>query len=372
MKIRIVPLFTCTMIVILFLVPRPGKGQAERRESSPFESAEICANCHESISKAWRKGPHADSWKSVVYHAARAGYVNASSGGGMLHCEACHAPVAYRTGDVHLMEPVSTEGVTCDACHTLRPSPDDPGSYEPAGGKVKAGPSGDCAATLHRCRREPFLSNPGFCASCHYYVNPSGIPMYTEYLEWKEAGSDPDRWCDRCHVEKSDGKPGAGGAHAFVPLRGPGGLLARALLLYIDLQRAGEVVINVRVRNSGAAHAVPGGPPIRAISLDVRGYNDMEKEVFSDSSRVFARTIDSPVSISFGMPVPWLGWAESSDTRIYPGETKVARFSTGRTDIVRATARLIYRRFDVPREVAREFFGESDFPVMATASALVD
>jgi hypothetical protein len=128
-------------------------------------------------------------------------------------------------------------------------------------------------------------------------------------------------------------------------------------------------VLIVRVRNTGAGHAVPGGPPIRSLLLDVRGYNESGTEVYRDSTTVMSRVVEAPISPETGLTLPWLGWREVKDDRIYPGMSKTFSFRTGRNDLVRAHAKLLYIRFDMMLE--EDFFSDEDPPVMATAGVRI-
>lgn len=338
-------------------------------EEYKYEGAEVCSSCHEEAYREWKDGPHAKSWNNLIYHAARAGYIKATAAEGGLHCEDCHSPIASMTVDEYLLNPISTEGVTCDVCHTM--AADEKSGFKkflPQGGKEKAGPTGDCPSDLHPCRKEDRLTTSEFCAVCHHYVNRYGVPIYTEYSEWKSSrfGSEGITCLD-CHTQRGKVGERSWGVHRLIPLEGDRGLLRQALSLDMELKTAWdyESVLTVRVRNTGAGHAVPGGPPIRSIRLEVKAYDANDDLVFADTSKVMSRAVESPISPDTGLTLPWLGWSVVSDERIFPGETRVFNFKTGRQDVVRATARLLYHRFSMM--VEEDFFPDTEPPVMTTA-----
>lgn len=347
--------------MVLTLLPAPHLNSSE---NPVFESARRCSNCHEKIYKAWNEGPHAHSWDNLVYHAARAGFIKASAGEGIQYCDRCHAPLASLIGDVHFMNPVTSEGVTCDVCHTMS-SPGDSMSagLQPTGGEVKTGPTGDCPSDLHGCREDPALATPEFCAVCHQFSTQSGVAIYTEYSEWKNSRYHEEGVsCVDCHTSE--------GTHGLIPLEGSSGMLQRALKVYISIRQSSETVLFVKVKNIGAGHAVPGGPPIRSILIDVRGYDERDREVYSDTTTVLSRVVEGPVSLETGLTLPWLGWAEVKDDRLYPGQSRDFAFETGRDDVVRAEVKVLYIRFTMT--VEEDFFGDDDPPVMASAEVRLE
>jgi hypothetical protein len=351
--------FPAALLFLLFCALSPVPLLPASGEAA-CESARACGTCHEEIYRAWSEGAHARTWQSILYHAARSGYMSVSAERDPVHCEACHAPIALATGDLHLLNPCSREGVTCDVCHTMR-SPGQGGSgFIPSGGPVKSGPTGECPSGLHGCRKDEVLTTARLCGACHQYANQAGVPLYTEYAEWSEGSeAHGGRSCQDCHFAAGLAAAGPGGSHRLLPLEGQGELLEKALSLTASLQRQGEVIISVIVANTGAGHAVPGGPPLRSIVLDVRGYDSFGFEVYRDESVVFARLVRAPLSPDTGLEIPWLAWEEVRDDRIQAGEKKPYDFATGRSDIVKARVSLLYRRYRLHKHAEEILLGES-------------
>jgi len=88
------------------------------RPSKVFvDGAGRCGECHEKMFDEWETSAHARAATSPVYLAALASSGNEQCG------TRCHAPLATAMGAKDM---VTSEGVTCDVCHTLRdpkPSP---------------------------------------------------------------------------------------------------------------------------------------------------------------------------------------------------------------------------------------------------------
>jgi hypothetical protein len=335
-----------------------------------FESARACAVCHEIIYRDWSEGAHAKTWENVLYHSARAEYMRAAAAEDLLRCERCHAPVALLADDSHLLDPAAREGVTCDVCHTMRAPERGNGVLQPTGGNVKSGPTGRCPSGLHGCRKEERLTGAGLCAACHHYANEAGVPLYTEFTEWtqwmrsEKAGIGLS--CRDCHFAPGGAEDLPGSGHRLLPLEGKGGLLENALTLGARILKEGEDLISVEVTNARAGHSVPGGPPLRSIVLEVRGYDSFGFEVFRDESVVFARRVDCPTSPATGLAIPWLAVRELQDDRIRAGETRSHTFRTGRSDIAKARVGLVYRRYRLHEDAEGTLLGQSPAVVMSS------
>lgn len=332
-----------------------------------YESARTCRTCHESLYKAWSEGAHAKTWENILYHAARSAYMSASAELGSVHCDGCHAPISHMTGDFHLLDPESREGITCDVCHTLASSAVGNGRPVSSGERVKSGPTGDCPSGFHDCRKEEALGHARLCGVCHQYRNRSGVSLYTEYEEWTQIReSRGGQSCCDCHFSAAAEDSAPGASHLLIPLEGEGGLLEKALAVEARLERKDEVIVSVSVTNAGAAHAVPGGPPLRSVILEVRGYDTFGFEVYRDASVVFARRVNGPRSPATGLEIPWLAWETVTDERIGAGEKKSYSFSTGRSDIVKARVSLLYKRYSLREYTEETILPESSSSVMTS------
>src|SRR6185503_5655544 len=67
-----------------------------------------CGECHGKMYDEWETSAHAKSVSSPIYVASLANAKDRDT------CDHCHAPLGPEGATV------TTEGVTCDVCHTLR------------------------------------------------------------------------------------------------------------------------------------------------------------------------------------------------------------------------------------------------------------
>src|SRR5262249_17771994 len=131
-------------------------------------------------------------------------------------CERCHAPLG---GVAAVGEPVTDEGITCDAGHTIAQAAARPGGGAfrlPRDGNVKFGPALDTKVIyFHRMGCAPFQEESSVCGACHLFYRslPGGaqLPVLTEYEEWA-SGPDGDgsMECQGCHMPAAAGEAAVG------------------------------------------------------------------------------------------------------------------------------------------------------------------
>ena len=81
---------------------------AVKEEAVALVPAARCGECHGKIEQEWRSSAHARADVSQLYRAMRA---NTAA----VDCDRCHAPLRA----VSASDPIASEGVGCDTCHTL-------------------------------------------------------------------------------------------------------------------------------------------------------------------------------------------------------------------------------------------------------------
>jgi hypothetical protein len=93
--------------------------------------------------------------------------------------------------------------------------------------------------------------------------------------------------------------PGAASATRFAAVgdHAAGADLQRALTVLLSLpspeiQRGAEVVVGLRIQNTGAGHAVPTGSPFKSLRLRAELLGEDGKALAPDWSRDFARTVE--------------------------------------------------------------------------------
>jgi hypothetical protein len=281
-------------------VPSPGDASAEAgavetpSETLSTASARRCGECHGTLEEQWRESAHARAERSPLYRAmARAAHDD--------RCQRCHAPIDSLAG---ADSPAHGEGVTCDACHAMREA-----RADPAGGafslnlvdNTKYGPNCDAKNHyFHKVGCSPMHSESRQCGSCHllYVPTPGGtsLPVYTEYDEWVASASGAASIvCQDCHMRGTAAEDAVGaGMRPAVPshtfMGGSDGRL-RAVAWRIAVSgEKGTIRAEVKLKNYGAAHAVPAGMPGRRLILRLRIF-DAESHLVDSKERVFARIV---------------------------------------------------------------------------------
>jgi hypothetical protein len=270
--------------------------------------ASRCGECHGKMEDEWEISSHARAKTSPTYQAAFADAKDPT-------CDRCHAPLAVPTGQ----DIVSTEGVTCDVCHTLRdPVP------SAAGGKfrlaiddmVKYGPRCNLKDHyFHRMGCSPEHTQAAICGSCHWW-EPKGVPVLTEYADWR-AGPAAKTPCQGCHMPTERASLAVGSpARTGVPHHGLLGLASdlrrRALALSVASHDDGaDLVVAVMLTNATAGHYVPAGLPERRIVVRV-----------TVGSEIQVRELGRVLVDAGGTEVPfWRATKVARDSRIAPGAT---------------------------------------------------
>lgn len=238
-----------------------------------------CGECHEKMFEEWKPSSHAMAASSPLYLAARKNAGNDGCG------DRCHTPLASALGKT---DPVASEGITCDVCHTLRdpkPSPKGSDFRLAIEDMVKYGPRCDLDDHyFHRmgCSKEHATAE--ICGGCHWWER-KGIPVFTEYKDFID-GDDAKKGvvCQDCHMpgekaELANGSP----VRAGVPHHGLLGiasdLRARAVAVEVTVKPAQQqpdwdnvegIQVEVTVTNTTAAHYIPSGLPERRIDVRAR------------------------------------------------------------------------------------------------------
>ncbi len=303
-----------------------------------FTSSKVCAKCHSQIFKTWKESMHAMSTSDPIF---RASYMEAhykSGGKAEQICLRCHAPTTKFTHGYNLDVGATSEGLTCDFCHSLKDVDLSNQEYPFILdlGLTKYGPNKGGKVKVHKVAYSPLHLSSKICASCHEYT-PNGLPVMSTYSEWKKSVyAEENKPCQSCHMPKmkadgadSSSKPG----EKVVSHKLAGGLSIIQLEKAIDLKIASvqrgkdRITVNVNVTNRGSGHRVPTGMSTRKLMLycEVRisggkVYRDKvvyEKVIFDKDG--FELTRDADIMLGMGTSI-------AKDNRIFPKETRKERF----------------------------------------------
>ena len=278
----------------------------------------------------WEVSAHAKAMSSPLFKASQADAKSTA-------CLRCHAPLIAQLGD----DPIATEGVTCDVCHTMRdvkPTADG-GSFRLAtGDMVRYGPRCDLKDHyFHRMGCSPEHDQAVICSACHWWED-RGVPIFTEYADWK-AGPAAEVPCQSCHMPKEKaalavGSPKRDGVPHHGLLGVATDLRRRALELKVSVgDRDGQLLVGVDVRNVNAGHFVPSGLPERRLYVVAQAG---EAVVGEEWGRVLVD--DTGAEVPF-----WRATKVREDLRIASGATRHTDLRLATDGAGVATVRVFYR-----------------------------
>lgn len=249
-----------------------------------FKNPERCRTCHKEIYQEWEQSLMSQSfthhWDDVEYfklalpHALKLDKVAGVKEG----CIACHAPLAFLTGDIPPKTPAAgtraNEGVSCEICHSISGSTEKEPfnfSYTIKPGKIKFGPRKDGQSSFHGIEYSEFIKSPKLCATCHDEQSPYGAWVKETYREWKNSPyAREGTACQDCHMYRAPGKAARSGKlrpdlahHTFHGAHFPDKMNGAVdIALYADVKQASPgSSVNVRAElfNGKVGHHIPSG-----------------------------------------------------------------------------------------------------------------
>lgn len=325
-------------------------------------SAIICKECHATIFSEWQ-----ESWMARAFTQERfqrdyvqmRKYDRRTSSSESARCLTCHAPAALLVEDIEVAAPVSREGVTCDVCHRVKRVKPGKARFRPE--YAPAGPRfgmRDVPVEGHPVRASAAFADSTLCASCHFEQIAPGIHIERTFDEW--AGSSyaaSGVSCADCHMPRRAGPATrtAGfesdsdlhASHRFEGGHAGSTLLAGAAQI-VEIARAGDRFVSVRVRNVRAGHSIPtaGAHPNELIAYVE--FRDASGGTVARAEQAFRfEYLDAT-----GRPAdPSVPVRSVRDTTLGAGAEKALRFSIptvegsreGDPSVVEVVARLVYR-----------------------------
>ncbi|AGA33681.1 Cytochrome c family protein [Thioalkalivibrio nitratireducens DSM 14787] len=272
-------------------------------------SASVCQGCHEDIYEQWSGSMHAKSTalRDPIHELLYRQEVGDPREEGQVHqrsqrfpvCLQCHAPNAAADKVTKLdAKDAYAEGVNCVACHQISGYK---GVRQPEGGLRLGILAYETSDQLQAATGFPFdkLQEPGnssnphlptgtldafgqavpaalpldanprmlrsseLCLGCHHLrPNPQGVPLCATGDEIEASGAQVT--CQSCHMPVADGfaNHSMGGGHDPA-------MLARAVVLTVDVQPNGDGVRADVVMQNQLPHKMPTGAPFRNIQVRV-------------------------------------------------------------------------------------------------------
>jgi hypothetical protein len=248
-----------------------------------FSRSDTCGECHRDIYRMWRASAHAKAMEDPVFLDAFRQTKDREGAPVARACLECHAPTVSLTKDYDLAQKLSWEGVGCDVCHSIAAVETSAAGakYRLEVGIVKRGPIKNASSGAHEVLYSELHGQALVCAPCHEFAGPDGTPLMTTYSEWRQSGaSRAGKSCQSCHMGRTKANVVdpivARVPEAVVNLHEvPGGhsldQLNKALEVGLQPRRSADsLLLDVRLRNRGAGHAVPTGMPGRRVILSVK------------------------------------------------------------------------------------------------------
>lgn len=363
--------------------------------NAAFPDPSACGSCHVGIHTAWSKSLHSKSATDALYLKVKQQFVVERGEPAVRLCAACHAPVALMTGEVGLYnrESVSSQqGVSCGFCHSLESVHSDSGGWLVNPARVRAHVGGDVFAVNNNLAKallyakprvhqedmlRPVLSSGEVCKACHEF-KINGVAVQSTWSEY-QASSFPAKGvtCQSCHFSSNgaantleSGEVALGRSKTTVQWHR---LLGGSTMVSSDPQDNLTMLrgalkleplfvgsrLEVQVRNTGAAHAIPTGvADLRQLWLEVRGFDAARAEVFSSGvvgksgdfeqgTRVFHQVLHDKAGRAIIRHDIWRAKKIALDTRIPADGARLEVFELPRT-VVLVKLRLLWR--DVPSD----------------------
>ncbi|MEY6434138.1 multiheme c-type cytochrome [Thioalkalicoccus limnaeus] len=277
-------------------------------------SARVCQWCHEDVYEQWSGSMHARSTalSDPIHELMYRQEVGDPRAENQVHqraqtypvCLQCHAPNAAQDGVTKLDAMAAyAEGVNCVACHRISGykgvrreggglrlgllayetssvlqgpkgypfdqvrTPDSPHTGNPHIDKLDAfGQRVSASLPLEASPR--ILRTSELCLGCHHLrPNPQGVPLCATGDEFEASGAQVT--CQSCHMPVVNGiaHHGMGGGH-------DNAMLARAVLLTVDLEPTLDGVRAHVVLQNKLPHKMPTGAPFRNVQIQVTALDD--------------------------------------------------------------------------------------------------
>ena len=299
-----------------------------------YTSSRVCGSCHETIYASWKRSIHSLSLEDPIFDLAFMQALKIDSEKARALCLRCHAPLTMETGDLSLKDSVTTEGVTCDFCHSVTDVvlDDKHKPYRSIVGGAKRGLLKQAESPVHEVVYSKLHGEAKFCAGCHLYTSDSGAILIGTYQEWLEGPyASEGIVCQECHMARSSGyrvnpdvKLTSPGTHLHSLIHDSEQMKKAVAVKISDVKMiANSLRVDVEITNVGSGHMIPTGIPSRHLELVVTVKGPGLKEAVSQRL-VFQKTVADKDGNLLASDAETLMNGESivSDNRIGPREVR--------------------------------------------------
>jgi len=305
-----------------------------------YTSSEACSRCHVDIYNDWKSSMHAQSLDDPIFQVAMLQAQVKFSENIREYCLYCHTPTVQFTKDYYLKDPVTSEGVTCDFCHTIIDA--HPGDrkkvYDLEPGLIKRGPFSDVKSPAHYTEKSDLHLSSELCGGCHELINQNGVLVMGTYTEWQEGPySEEGVQCQNCHMPMAYDKkvvdPKIKESSNFVTaheFRGGHSQinLEHAANIRLEVIREGKTArVTTYITNAESGHKLPTGTPARQVVLQVTATDDKGNTV-AETRRVYRKVLvdKNGMILEDNTDLILKSVAIFSDNRIAPRETRKEEF----------------------------------------------
>lgn len=308
-------------------------------ENNDLLSAKDCQECHTYIYDDWSYSLHARSTvESSNFISQMANiYLSDSSSHAIEDCQKCHTPVLNYNSEWNIHTTVVQEGVTCEVCHKVTDVNENSGQYSfetvfnqsDIPDTAQGGPLNLTTLDSHPTFFAEVYDQSKFCYPCHLkQISEDSIGICVSGVIPDEQNSIP---CQSCHMRSIPSEIVRGGdirqmhSHFFEGSRS--GDTYKEAIMIKAVYDGDQLELNLR--NYGASHQIPQGPPWRIIAVQIQATDQQnhllyenfsldEDPIQAASDAVFARLLqDNEGNITF---FPWRAKSVYKDNRIKSGE----------------------------------------------------
>jgi len=250
-----------------------------KTQTHGFTSSKVCGECHKDIHEAFGRSLHSLSYTNPIFQMAYAKSYLETKGSAKEKCLKCHAPTVLSTRDYDVSQSITSEGVTCDFCHSVDGvdlSAKSPFKLD-VGGKKRASLK-DAKSPAHDAAYNNWFNKSEMCAPCHEITSSHGVKTSSTYSEWKQSDYAMEKvQCQGCHMPEVKGKTASASVKSNGKIVHDHSLSHNMEIMKgavkLEIARMGQgmgdrFVVDVNVTNVKAGHSIPTGTQPRELVIE--------------------------------------------------------------------------------------------------------